>query len=129
MVIFFFLAVNMFRSIMLSTRSLTSNIGIGSNGTHGAGSLDSIPKGLRQVYYKPLHELEFPLRHPSYVIPDLDYEKRVCRILGDGYPLIRFYRGLEGAWLSFRYSSSEDKKKKLGRIPHVIKNLFTVLKR
>ena len=114
---------------VISTRSLTSNIGIGSNGTHGAGSLDSIPKGLRQVYYKPLHELEFPLRHPSYVIPDLDYEKRVCRILGDGYPLIRFYRGLEGAWLSFRYSSSEDKKKKLGRIPHVIKNLFTVLKR
>lgn len=114
---------------VISSRCLTSNIGIGNNGTHGAGSLEAIPKGIRQVYYKPTYELEFPLRHPAYVIPDVDYEKKVCRILGDGYPWVRFWRGLEGAWYSWKYAKPEERKKKLKRIPQIAKNLLTSLKR
>ena len=111
---------------IIASRCLTTNIGIGSDGTHGAGTLDVIPKGLRQVYYKQLYELDFPLRHPPYVIPDLDYERKVCRILGDGHPWVRFWRGIEGGFRSFYYA--ENKLGKLKRLPAVARNIFSRLK-
>ncbi len=114
---------------IISSKCLTTNIGIGEDGTHGAGSLSSIPKGLRQVYNKPIYELDFPLRHPSYVVPDVDYEKKVCRILGDGHPLVRFWRGLEGAWYGWRNATKDERREKLSRIPATMKNLVMSLKR
>jgi hypothetical protein len=113
---------------IVPTKNMISNIGIGANGTHGASSTKALPKGIRNVFFRETYELDFPIRHPQHVVADVDYAKKVCRILGEGYPLVQFYRGIEGGIKGFYYSSAEEKKKKLGRLPSTIKNLLSKLK-
>ena len=111
---------------IVPTKNLTSNIGVGAGGTHGAGSMDVIPSGLKQVYYKKTYEYDFPLRHPRHMLPDVYYTKRFCRILSEGYPFVKAWRGIEGGFKSFWYGSSEEKKEKLARLPKTVKNILHV---
>lgn len=48
--------------------SLTTNIGFGEDATH-------TNHGKMPSYYISQHELEFPLKHPKYVVPYLPFEK------------------------------------------------------
>lgn len=80
---------------IIPSKNLISNIGIGSNGTHATDSIDKLPKGIRQVLFMKTYELEFPLRHPTYVLENLNYKIRLDRLMGNGYPLVKFYRTLE----------------------------------
>lgn len=121
-------AVNHMVDIMPS-RCQTSNIGVGADGTHGASSLKALPKGIQPLFFKETFELEFPLRHPPYVIADPDYNEAVYRYLGEGYPWVRFWRGIEGGWKSFYYADPQKRREKLKRIPQVVKNIFSTLKR
>jgi hypothetical protein len=75
--------------------NMISNIGIDSNATHGATSMDILPKGIKKIFYMKPHEIDFPLKHPKYVIEDGNYKKKIDRIMGNGYPLVQFYRLLE----------------------------------
>ena len=75
--------------------NMISNIGIDSNASHGATSMDILPKGIKKIFYMTPQEIEFPLKHPKYIIEDINYKKRVDRIMGNGYPLVKFYRLLE----------------------------------
>ncbi|SFB20766.1 hypothetical protein SAMN05660845_2029 [Flavobacterium swingsii] len=80
--------------------NLISNIGIDSNATHGATSMKILPKGIKKIFYMKPHELIFPLKHPKYVIEDVEYKKRIDRIMGNGYPLVNLYRLFES--ISYR---------------------------
>ncbi len=111
---------------IVPTKNLTANIGVGAGGTHGAGSMDVVPNGLKQVYYKKTYDYEFPLRHPKHVVADVYYNKRFCRILSEGYPLVKAWRGIEGGWKGFWYSSPQQKKEKLRRLPQTLKNILKV---
>lgn len=50
--------------------NMISNIGVGSESTHSVDSLSKLPKAVRKLLYKKRYEIEFPLRHPKYVIED-----------------------------------------------------------
>jgi len=39
---------------IVPTKNLISNIGIGENGTHGAGSIKELPKAIRVLFNKRL---------------------------------------------------------------------------
>jgi hypothetical protein len=75
--------------------NMISNIGIDSNATHGATSMDILPKGIKKIFYMKPYEIDFPLKHPKYVIEDVNYKKKIDRIMGNGYPLVQAYRFLE----------------------------------
>ena len=106
--------------------STVTNIGVGAGGTHGAGSMDVVPNGLKQVYYKKTYDYEFPLRHPRHMVADVYYNKRFCRILSEGYPLVKAWRSIEGGWKSFWFSSPEAKKQKLARLPQTLKHILKI---
>lgn len=114
---------------IVPSKNLTCNIGVGANGTHGAGSMEVLPKGIRQVYYKKMYEYQFPLRHPKYVIADVTYTKRFCRILSEGHPVVKAWRGIEGGAKAFWYSGKEEKKAKLKRLPGTVKNIARIFTR
>ena len=114
---------------IVPTKNLTSNIGVGAGGTHGAGSLDVVPNGLKQVYFKTRYEYEFPLRHPKHMLPDEYYTKRFCRILSEGHPFVKAYRGIEGGLKSFHFSSRAEKQEKLKRLPSTLRNVFRIAAR
>ncbi len=109
---------------IVPTKNLTSNIGIGSGGTHGADSLKALPNGLKQVYYQKTYDYDFPLRHPEHVVPDVYYNKRFCRILSEGHPWVKAWRSIEGGCKNFWYADGQTKKEKLKRLPKSVMNVL-----
>ena len=80
---------------IVPTKNLISNIGNEGESTHGVASLDLLPKGIRRIFNMKTYEYEFPLKHPPFVLEDMEFLKRIKRIMGNGYPLVRFYRKCE----------------------------------
>ena len=66
------------------------------------------------------HELDFPLRHPRYVIENVDYKHRFFRIQGWGHPWIKIGRSFEQLWLSLRHGE-------LKNIGKAVKNRIRIL--
>jgi hypothetical protein len=80
---------------IIPSKNLISNIGIGSETTHAVDSIDKLPKAIRNVMHMNTFDLEFPLKHPKYVLEDVDYKRKLDRVMGYGYPLVKIYRTLE----------------------------------
>ena len=83
---------------IIPKKNLISNIGCTENSAHAA-ELKRMPRGIRRVFNMKTYEIEFPLKHANYVIPDVDYEKRRNKIMGYNYPLISTYRWFETFFL------------------------------
>ena len=77
--------------------NMISNAGATADGTHY-----TIPSGLRRIFTMGRHELQFPLRHPKYVIENVDYKNRAFRIMGWGHPWVKVWRSFEELWLNLR---------------------------
>jgi hypothetical protein len=75
--------------------NMISNIGMSEDGANSVSSLRFMPKGLRRLYYMKTYDYKFPLQHPKYVVNDLDFKKRLDKVMGDGYPFIQFFRKVE----------------------------------
>ena len=76
--------------------NMIKNTGATKNSAH-ADSLQNMPKGIRRVFNMETYEMEFPMKHAKYVIPDVEYEKKRNRIMAYNYPLVTFYRKCENA--------------------------------
>lgn len=82
--------------------NLISNIGSTGNSAH-AGEIQELPRGIRRVFGMKTYELQFPLKHPKYMMPDIFYEKKRNRIMGTGHPLVCLWRKAERTILILRY--------------------------
>ncbi len=71
--------------------NLISNIGCTEDSAH-SDSLENLPRGMRKIFNMETYELKFPLKHTSFVIPDVEYEKKRNRIMGYNTPFITLYR-------------------------------------
>ena len=111
---------------IVPTRNLISNIGIGEDGTHGAGSIKELSKAIRSIFNKKTYELNFPLKHPEFVINDSIYLDKLNKIMGVGYPIIRFLRSVEGAMYRFYYADKVSRKAKIKRLPETIKLIIGI---
>ena len=69
--------------VVIPTRNLVQNIGIGTtNSTHSDTTLEKILPSLRQITYQPSFDIAFPIKHPSYVFEDAEYQRQRIHILG-----------------------------------------------
>jgi hypothetical protein len=75
--------------------NMINNIGMSENGANSVSSLRFMPKGLRRLYYMKTYDYKFPLKHPKYVVNDLEFKKKLDRVMGDGHPFVQFYRKME----------------------------------
>lgn len=89
--------------------NLVQNAGASNEGAHYSGSNDLLPRGIRRVFEMQAFELQFPLRHPPYIIENVEYKQRFFRTMAWGHPWIKAGRSLEELWLNLR-------KGNLGRI-------------
>ena len=55
--------------------NLVKNIGIVPGATHSGNDVRVIPKRLRTFFELDYFEMEFPLKHPQYMIRDMEYER------------------------------------------------------
>lgn len=82
--------------------NMISNIGCTENGAH-ADSYNLLPHGIRRIFNMKTYEIEFPLKHPKFVVPDDEYLKKERRIMAVGHPIIAFFRKIESVLLNFKY--------------------------
>jgi hypothetical protein len=87
--------------------NLVSNIGCTRNSTH-SDDISQLPKGLRRIFNMKIYEIEFPLNHPKYVIPDTNYEKKRNRIMGHNYTIIHVTRLIEKLMIKIFTGNTKD---------------------
>lgn len=90
---------------IVPTRNMINNLGVTDDSTHFAGSVHTLPKGYRRIFTMSRFEVEFPLRHPRYVIENVAHRKAVYRIMGWGHPLVKAWRSIEELILNLRYGN------------------------
>lgn len=117
----FFLELSIYSQsqlLIIPKYNMISNIGSTADSAH-AGEIYTLPHGIRRVFNMKTFELDFPLKHPKFVMEDIEYEKKVNRIMGVGHPLVYFGRKLERAFLILRNEG----------IAALVKTMRVVLKR
>lgn len=88
---------------IVPSKNLISNIGITENATHSVSKLSMLPKSIRKIFFMKTYEYTFPLKHPPYVIDDVEFRKRIHRIMGKGHPMIKLYRKMESIVLRLKH--------------------------
>ena len=97
--------------------NMISNIGNNpEGGTHSSTDEKIIPKGIRNVLSMKPYEIEFPLKHPDYVMEDVEFKKQLFRVMGWGHPFVNFYRRIERICLLIRYGKKDIIFNKIKRI-------------
>lgn len=82
--------------------NMMSNIGCTEDAEH-ATEYKLLPHGIRRIFNMKTHEYEFPLKHPKYVIADMDYKEFEEKILCINRPIRKFFRKVEILFLFLRY--------------------------
>ena len=59
--------------VIYPTVNMVENVGTDSNATHATDNVAELPKEIQAVFLTPAVEMEFPLKHPPYVIEDYHY--------------------------------------------------------
>ena len=106
---------------IVPTKNMINNLGVTAGSSmHYAGSLETLPKRLRKMFTMQRHEVDFPLKHPRYIIENVDYLHRFYRINGYGHPWVKIKYSLEELWLNLRYGH-------FGYIGQAVKNRINKL--
>ena len=90
---------------IVPTRNMINNVGVTSDSTHFSGSAELLPKGYRRIFTMKRHDVEFPLKHPRYIIENVEFRKRVYRILAWGHPWVKIGRSFEELFLNLKYGN------------------------
>ena len=90
---------------IMPSHNLINNLGATDGSTHYTGSLQTMPRRLRRLFTMKRFELEGELKHPPYVIEDVDFKEQVYRTYAYGHPWIKFGRSLEELVLNIRYGN------------------------
>ncbi len=99
---------NLFRATenqlcIVPKKNMVKNIGLSSGSVHTANDIRKIPKAMQKVYDSQIYEINFPLKEPDYVIPDMRYDKYINKLLLWNMPVGRFFRRLESLWRHLIY--------------------------
>lgn len=87
---------------VMPTKNLVNNVGLTVDSTHFSSTLKTMPHKLRHIFTMPRYELDFPLRHPRYVIENVDYQERRYCVLGWNHPWVKICYSLEELWLNLK---------------------------
>lgn len=59
--------------VIYPTYNMISSVGASCNATHAPNNISELPKDVQECFKEDLHEIEFPLKHPPYIIEDYHY--------------------------------------------------------
>lgn len=112
-----FWAAMLFNSGMaiMPAKNLINNVGLTADSTHYSATLETMPHRLRRIFTMKRHELDFPLRHPRYVIENVEYRERLYRTNAWGHPWIKVAYSLEELYLNLRHNNIKQIMKALNR--------------
>ena len=70
---------------IIPAANLITNIGIGSETTHSTDDITKLPRAIRKLLYKERFDIEFPLKHPEYIVEDMLFKKQFERLCRPGW--------------------------------------------
>lgn len=100
------------RLSIIAAKNMVENIGMTSDSTHSDTQMEYLTKTEKRLFDIPTHELEFPLKHPPYMVPDMEYFRQLDLFFGNGHPLLRTYRR---AYHVYKYMIHGALWKKIGK--------------
>lgn len=92
--------------IIAPKMNLMCNIGLTEESANSVSNIKFIPRGLRPLYRLKLFEIKFPLKHPKYIFNDIEYTKRVDKLMRPNN-IIRFFRKLESIFLRIIFGDKD----------------------
>lgn len=92
--------------------NMICNIGCQSAAAHSS-EYETLPHGIRRVFNMETFEYDKPLKHPDYVVADIEYENRRNRILAFNHPWIRRFRRVEALVLNLKTGNYKRIKNKI----------------
>jgi len=99
---------------IMPTKNLINNIGASDDSTHYS-ALRTMPRRLQRIFTMQRFELDFPLKHPRYVIENVEYKEHVYKTHAWNHPWIKVGRSFEELWLNLRYGNFSQIGKSLQR--------------
>lgn len=91
------------RLYIIPKKNLINNIGCTENSAH-AQNFKMLPRATKKLFNVKTYELDFPIKHPRYVIPDEQFVKERNKLLGNGTPFLKFSRKIESFFLALIHS-------------------------
>lgn len=76
------------------TKNLITCIGLTDDSGHASNSIKKIAKGLQPVFFGKTYPMDTPIKHPRYIMEDVDMEKAIINIMG-WTPWLKFTRKIE----------------------------------
>ena len=98
---------------IIPKKNMVTNIGFGSDSEH-SDELKKLPRKIQKLYNMKAYDLD-NIKHPEFVVCDLEYERRVIKITGDRSIITRIIRKLERAVRSIIYGDFKNIMKGLRR--------------
>jgi hypothetical protein len=89
---------------IMPTKNMINNIGATDDSAHYS-QFKTMPRRIKRLFTMKRFELEFPLKHPRYVIEEAGYWKRFYVANGWDCPWIKIGRSMEELWLNLRYGN------------------------
>lgn len=65
--------------VIYPTVNMIENVGVSSNATHAPDNIEELPKDIQKMFTTQAEEIEFPLKHPPYIIEDYHYFNNMMR--------------------------------------------------
>lgn len=62
-------------------KNLITNIGLTEDSVHAVNSIKKIPKALQKIFFMETFNLDFPLKHPKYIIQDVDFDRKINKMM------------------------------------------------
>lgn len=119
----FFLGLNIYSQSQLTIvpkRNMVKNIGYGTGNTHFVEGLEKLPKAVQKMFNMPIHEYDFPLKHPKFIIEDKFYEKALYKIMGRPF-FINLARKIE---MTIRLIVYNDKRTLIKKIKNLLNRAY-----
>ena len=90
---------------IVPTRNMVNNLGPVGGSVHYGGSLKTLPRRLRKMFTMQRYELDFPLKHPKYVMEYVDYKEHVYQTNAWNHPMQKIRYSMEELMLNLRYGN------------------------
>src|SRR5574344_22082 len=87
---------------IVPAKNMINNLGAIGNSTHYGTSLEIMPHALRRIFTMDRYDVAVPLKHPRFVMENVDYKERVFAIMGWDHPWIKVGRSFEELYLNLK---------------------------
>lgn len=88
---------------VMPTKNMVNNVGLTTNSTHFTSDLRTTPKRIRAMFTMNRYDVSFPLKHPKYVIDNVEYQERLYLRNAWNHPWRKVCYSVEELFLNLRY--------------------------